>query len=435
MSKSRLALIGLLTLGGVSGCATNPFKHTPRGPRGHAFIAYWAPPPGSKRLRLAVKDIIDIKGTVTSAGSGYLAKTSPPAPADAACLAIARERGVAFVGKTNLSEFAVAPSGLNGYFGTPVNPFGHSRIPGGSSSGSAVAVANDSADVALGTDTTGSVRLPAACCGVVGLKTTRGLISLKGVYPIDAVHLDTVGPLAKDIARTATGMDLLERGFEGRYAEAMAAKPSGRSITVGRLYLTGTSSEMDRAIDSALAKAGFHVIPLDNNFRDAWNQAAKDAATIAAVGAWINDRKFSNSPDVSIRTKAVVAVGALQYGKSYDQALERMTAWRHAVHAALRDVDFIALPTIQTAPPPKIPLFGGTPLFEASVLSEQNTAPANLSGNPALAIPVPLPGRHYKASLELVGRRFAEADLLNAGRIVEAAVGPQPQKPPSPPHS
>jgi amidase len=111
-----------------------------------------------------------------------MAETSPPAAIDAECLAIARERNVQIVGKTNLSEFSVTPAGLNEYFGTPKNPFSKwsKLIPGGSSSGSAVAIANGMADVAFGTDTAGSIRVPAACCGIVGLKTTFGLVSLKG---------------------------------------------------------------------------------------------------------------------------------------------------------------------------------------------------------------------------------------------------------------
>ena len=139
----------------------------------------------SNRLRLAVKDNIDMKGVVTTAGSEYLADTSPPASRDAECMAIARERNVQIVGKTNLSEFAVSPSGLNDYFGTPRNPFKKwpKLIPGGSSSGSAVAVARGEADVAFGTDTAGSIRVPAACCGIVGLKTTFGLSFDEGCIP------------------------------------------------------------------------------------------------------------------------------------------------------------------------------------------------------------------------------------------------------------
>src|SRR6516165_3626067 len=133
-----------------------------------------------------------MKGVVTTAGSEYVAETSPPATSDAACLAISRARNVQIVGKTNLSEFAVAPSGINDFFGTPRSPLSknRSRIPGGSSCGSAVAIADGLADVAFGTDTAGSIRVPAACCGIVGLKTTFGLVSLQGVFPIEPEHLD-----------------------------------------------------------------------------------------------------------------------------------------------------------------------------------------------------------------------------------------------------
>src|SRR5207237_3890284 len=116
---------------------------------------------------------------------------------------------------------------MNAYYGMPPNPLDRGRIPGGSSSGSAVAVANDEADVAFGTDTAGSIRVPAACCGIVGLKTTYGLISIERVYPIEPEHLDTIGPMAKDIASTIQGMDLLQSGFAAKYVAAKTAKPSG----------------------------------------------------------------------------------------------------------------------------------------------------------------------------------------------------------------
>src|SRR5438105_9134563 len=174
---------GTLVLNWLSGCAIpNVRPQSPTADR--AFIEYWPPDPNSQKLRLAVKDLIDMKGVVTTAGSEFLAKHSPPAKGDAKCLAIARQSGVQFVGKTNTSELAVAVSGVNAYYGTPRNPLDRGRIPGGSSSGSAVAVANNEADVAFGTDTAGSIRVPAACCGVVGLKTTFGLAPQGGVSPL-----------------------------------------------------------------------------------------------------------------------------------------------------------------------------------------------------------------------------------------------------------
>src|SRR5262249_6494029 len=158
-----------------------------------------------------------------------------------------------FVGKTNLSELAVAGSGMNGYYGTPRNPFDRGRIPGGSSSGSAVAVAKAEGDVAFCTDTAGSIRVAAACCARGGLKTTLRVVPIDGVYPIAPNRLDTIGPLAKDIAGTVRGMDLLQAGFSGRYRQAVAAKPSADGIRIGRVYVEGTNPNVDRAVDDALA--------------------------------------------------------------------------------------------------------------------------------------------------------------------------------------
>ncbi len=197
---TRAFLVGLLLAVWLSGCTT-PERRSASGSHHHSFIDYWPLPRNDQEICLAVKDNIDVKGVVTSAGSEYVSKTSSPASQDAACLAIARARHVRIIGKTNLSEFTLAPSGLNDYFGTPRNPFSklHQIIPGGSSSGSATAIDSGIADIAFGTDTAGSVRVPAACCGIVGMKTTFGLVSLRGVFPVEPKHLDTVGPMGKDM--------------------------------------------------------------------------------------------------------------------------------------------------------------------------------------------------------------------------------------------
>src|SRR5436190_24061349 len=261
-------LLGLASISLFSGCSLLPSLH-PRLEGNRAFIVYWPPPTNSHYLTLAVKDNIDVEGVVTTAGSKLLDTGGAPARKDAPCLAIARQRNVQFVGKANLSEFAVAPSGFNEYFGTPASPLSNSRklLPGGSSCGSAVAVASGMADVAFGTDTAGSIRVPAAWCGVVGLKTTHALVPIDGVFPIEPEHLDTVGPMGKDIAHTVQGMDLLQDGFAALYAAAVAAKPLAQGIRIGRLYLEGTDLDIDVAVDAALARTGFQVIPLDDGVR------------------------------------------------------------------------------------------------------------------------------------------------------------------------
>ena len=437
---SRYVLPASLFL--LAGCSVMPRVNALL-PGNRALIVHWPAKPGSNGLRLAVKDNIDMEGVVTTAGSEYFAKNRPAAKKDAPCLAIARQRNVHIVGKANLTEFAVSPSGLNDYFGTPRNPFNFLRalIPGGSSCGSAVAVTSGMADVALGTDTAGSIRVPAACCGIVGLKTTHGLVSVEGVFPIEPDHLDTVGPMGKDIASAAQGMDLLQNGFAAKYAEAQAAEPLASNIRVGRLYLKGTEPKVDAAIDKALAKAGFQVVPLDEDFREEWERAKKDGNAIAAAGVWLSGKRFRGADGVTARTKAAIFVGGISYRSKYREALARRIGWQKTLRKVFASVDFIALPTLQTAaiPVPKLLKAG---ILEARVLGLQNTVAVNFAGNPALAMPVPLRyvnfGRnpalampmplYYETvpvtSLQLIGPPFSEAQLLNAGRLVEKAVRP-----------
>ena len=420
---AQCVLPGLLLMILLNGCSALQ-RHSRTGTRDHAFIVYWPPSENSKQLRLAVKDLIDMKGVVTTAGSEYVATTSPPASQDAKCLELARERNVQIVGKTNLTEFAVTVSGKNSYFRTPRNrPDGkHKFIPGGSSSGSAVAVETGMADVAFGTDTAGSIRLPAACCGILGLKTTFGLVPIKGVFPISPKHLDTVGPMAKDMTHLVQGMDLLQRGFAARYESAAAAEPSAKDIRIGRLYLDGTDPAIDKALDDALAAKRFKVIKLDQAFKAKWEQAQKDGKTVAFADVWFNDQKYTDKKGVRGTTKTIINLGKLDSTNNYKEALQRQAAWQHDLRQVFKKVDFIALPTLQKLPP-KFPFFGRTVVFELEVFSTQNTAAVNFAGNPALALPIPMPAKGNTVpvtSLQLVGPRLSEAELLNAGRLIEA---------------
>ena len=420
---AQWVLPGLLLMSFFSADAS-PQKRLANRSRDHAFIVYWPPPENSTQLRLAVKDLIDMKGVVTTAGSEYLAKTSPPASQDAQCLELARERNVQIVGKTNVTEFAVTVSGRNKYFGTPRNrPDGkHKVIPGGSSSGSAVAVATGMADVAFGTDTAGSIRLPAACCGIFGLKTTFGLVPIKGVFPISPKHLDTVGPMAKDMTHLVQGMDLLQRGFAAQYERAVAAKPSAKHIRIGRLYIDGTDPAIDTALDDALAEKRFKVVRLDQAFKAKWEQAQKDGKTVALADVWLNDQKYTDKKGVGGTTKIIINQGEGEYTKNYKDALKRQAAWQRDLRQVFKRVDFIALPTLQKMPP-KFPFFGRTVVFELQVFDMQNNVAVNFAGNPALAIPIPMPAKGKTipvTSLQLVGRRLSEAELLNAGRLIES---------------
>ena len=215
-------------------------------------------------------------------------------------------------------------------------------------------------------------------------------------------------------------MDLLERGFASRYRSAIAAKPSARQIKVGRLYLTGTDPKIDRAVDDALTAAGFKVVVLDRGFKTRWDQAQKDGRTIAAASAWLYDQKFKDQPGIKPRTKAIFALGEVEYKTNYREALKRRAAWKATLRQIFKKVDFIALPTLQKLPP-AVPFFGGTVAFEALVLGQQNTAAVNYAGNPALAYPIPVQDKKVPlTSVQLIGRPRSEAELLNAGRLIES---------------
>ena len=429
MKMSHRGMLGKWVLSGLwlmsfSSGYSLPMRHPASQTRDHAFIVYWPPPEDSKQLRLAVKDLIDMKGVVTTAGSEYLAKTSPPASQDAQCLELARERKVQIVGKTNVTEFAVTVTGRNKYFGTPINRLDgkHKFIPGGSSSGSAVAVENGKADVAFGTDTAGSIRLPAASCGIYGLKTTFGLVSTKGVFPISPKYLDTVGPMAKDMTHLVQGMDLLQRGFAARYERAVAAQPSAKAIKIGRLYLDGTDPAIDKALDDALGAKHFKVIKLDPAFKAKWVQAQKDGKAVAYADVWLSDQKYLDKKGVSKTAKTVINLGKLDYPNNYKDALKRRAAWQRDLRRVFAKVDFIALPTMQKLPP-KFPFFGSSVLFELEVSNIQNTVGVNFAGNPALAMPIAMPANGKTVpvtSLQLIGPRLSEAELLNAGRLIES---------------
>ncbi len=401
----------------LTSCTSDP---SGRRQKNNAFISYWPVSENAAGPRLAVKDLIDMRGEITSAGSEFLAKNSPPAKRDAACMAIARERNVPIVGKTNLTEFAVTVSGRNGYFGTPVNRLDgkHKFIPGGSSSGSAVAVAAGQADVAFGTDTGGSIRVPAACCGIYGLKTTFGLVSTKGVFPISEKHLDTVGPMAADLPRLVQGMDLLQRGFKGRYAAAVAANPSARQIRIGRLYLPGTSPAIDQAIDDRLRAKGFKIVKLDPSFAEKWAQADFDGEMIASSDAWRNDQKYTNNLQIDSNTRTVLAKGAVDSVTQYDAAVKRKPAWKRELARQFRKVDIIATPTLQILPP-RLPFWRSTVFFEAALFNAQNTVAINFSGNPALAMPIAMPDSKIPTSLQLIGPPRSEAELINAARLLQ----------------
>lgn len=375
------------------------------------FLLRLDPSPAATGPRLAVKDLIDVAGTPTTYGSRALVAAGPgaePAVVDATCLAGARAAGARLVGKTNLHELAFGGRGVNPHFGTPRNPLDAARIPGGSSSGSAVAVADGDADVAFGSDTGGSVRIPAACCGVVGLKTTHGRISLEGTRPL-APMFDTIGPLGRDVAATALGMALLEPGF------TPAAAGSLPDVVGIPRQGPDTDPTITAAVADALQLAGWRTVDVD---LPGWDAAERAATVVSAATAYRHWSWLLAAHGDLIGTDVA---GRLTAGGAIDAAeVERATAvlvaWRSEVRAVLRATPLLAMPTLPVLPP-RIDEEVAAPVLTAW------TRAANAAGTPAISLPVPRRGGGFPASLQFMADDGAEDLLLAAAARVEAAVG------------
>ena len=351
--------------------------------------------------RLAVKDLIDMEGEPTTAGCRAVAERAQPAEKDAQCLAGARAAGARIVGRTNLHELALGVTGVNPWYGTPVNPLDPALVPGGSSSGSAVAVATGEADVAYGSDTGGSVRIPAACCGTAGLKTTWGRVPLTGVWPL-APSFDTIGPMARDVAGLVLGMELLEPGF--RVGEA-------GDLTVGLVPVEAhpaISAAIDRAVNQVEWSCSEFQIPT-------WDGATAQAGLLLVVEAWHSDWLLVAEHPEQIGDDVR---GRLELGSSFDDAVvrdawEAQKEWKATLESAFSRVDLLVTPTLTVFPPS---------IDDAEeLLVARCTLPVNLAGVPALSLPVPSDGP-LPASVQLIGPAQSEERLLAAAAVLEAAI-------------
>jgi amidase len=360
-------------------------------------------------VRVAVKDLIDIEGVPTTAGSRAVERTARPAERDAPCLAGARAAGARLVGKANLHELAMLPLGINPWFGTPRNPVDAALIPGGSSSGSAVAVASGEADVAFGSDTGGSIRVPSACCGTAGLKTTHGRVSLEGVWHL-APSLDTVGPMATTVAGLVAGMQLLEPGF--------TPAPSAARV-VGRLRTAGLP-EIEDAIDRALQAAEVDVVELD------WVSLEAGADIFTAIffaEVWDVDHALVESDPDGIGDDIHQAMGLADlFRPGLDDAKRQLTGYRQALVDLFERVEVLALPTMPIFPP-RIDELTGDNLVSTIIDLTRHVSLFNPPGLPCTAQPVPAPRSPLPASLQLVGPLGSEELLLPTAQLIEAAVG------------
>ncbi|MES2495478.1 MAG: amidase [Pseudomonadota bacterium] len=353
---------------------------------------------GGSGPTVAVKDCIDIAGKRTSVGSEALSE-APPAAAHAAVVAAMLDGGARIVGKTNMHEFAYGVTGVNRWLGTPINPKYPTLIPGGSSSGSAAAVAAGLAEIAIGSDTGGSIRMPATCCGVFGLKPSFGRVSREGCIP-SASSLDCIGPFANDVAGLETAMALIDPTFV----------PTGRPASARIGWVESSADpEIAATVRAEIERSGVEVFPVD---LPGLQEAFEAGITIMAAECWstfgdlAEDRRLG--ADVRARLAGASKVNAVQLAEA-ENVRTRFTA---AVEKALAGVDVLALPTLPALPPALDDLGDAARMLRLTALIR----PFNVSGHPALTIPVA--GRPI--GIQLVGRCNDDETLCAvAGRITE----------------
>jgi aspartyl-tRNA(Asn)/glutamyl-tRNA(Gln) amidotransferase subunit A len=378
--------------------------------------------------QLALKDLVDIEGVPTTAGLG--AKDPPPAAANAEVVRRLREAGAVVLGKLNLHEAALGGTNDNPFWGRTGNPHNLECTPGGSSGGSGAAVAASLVAAAIGTDTMGSVRIPAAYCGIVGLKPTWGLVSPRGVHPLSR-RLDHVGVLARDVTDAALVLQALA-GFDPESPDSR--KPPRRTNLVAGLgdgvagMTIGVASEFASvAVEPAVARAfgaaldslrglGCLLREIDLARYDPTRARRAGLLVIEAEAAAIYATQFDAAPDAF----SPALRGMLDYGRN--TAVPRLVEALYCVEEAgetLRRrcaaVDALVTPTVPQA---AFPFGTAAPVNQADFC-----AVANFAGCPAISVPMGCDERGLPLGLQIIAAPFAERRLIALARAFEQAAG------------
>mgnify|MGYP001828487747 FL=1 len=362
----------------------------------------------------AIKDVYDVKGHITGAGNPDWARTHAPAPAHAPVLERLLAAGATCLGKTHPDEIAYSLMGVNAHYGTPLNPAAPARVPGGSSSGSASAVAGGAVDFALGTDTGGSVRLPASFCGIYGIRTTHGRIPAEGIVPL-APSFDTVGWFARDLAtmvRVASALGIDD-------APRTAVRPT---LLMPRDLWALTTPEVQTALEPS-RRALCDIFgpadesPVDRDSLVSWRETFRicQAAEVwAAHGAWVNATRPTFGDDVAGRFSMASRITP--------EEAQAARAARVAIADRLRTIlGVTGLIVIPTSPAPA-PLRTDGPdeldTFRSRALAL--LCPAGLAGLPQFSLPVATVDG-APVGLSLVGSRDSDGMWLAlAGEVTTA---------------
>jgi Asp-tRNA(Asn)/Glu-tRNA(Gln) amidotransferase A subunit family amidase len=353
---------------------------------------------------VGVKDLVDVRGTVTTGGGVLLPNTR--ALRDAPVIRRLRAHGCVMIGKTNLHEWAFGVTSQNPHYGGVRNPRASGRVPGGSSGGSAVAVATGMCDWAIGSDTGGSIRIPASFCGVVGFKPTVGSVDTEGVVPLSRT-LDTLGPLAPDVTSAVDALELMT-GWTGLLPER--PRPlSALRVAAARGWEEGLEPEVAAAY--ARATAGLPVVDLPDRRR-----MGAAGLTILLVEAaafhrdWLEQHPDGYGDDVRRLLEQGMEVGR----RDYSLALLDQSRVRTETEAAMHGWDAVLVPTSRVLPPRP------GEVYDRGDLTGY-TRPFNTTGQPVVTLPAPVPEDAVPVGISVVGRFGDDAGVAEVALALEMA--------------
>ncbi|HEX6980367.1 MAG TPA: amidase [Alphaproteobacteria bacterium] len=374
---------------------------------------------------VSIKDLFDVAGEPTTAGS-VVRRNSPPADWDCPVVQRLRAAGAVIVGKTNMTEFAYSGIGLNPHYGTPGNPADRARVPGGSTSGGAVSVADGMAEIAIGSDTGGSVRIPAAFCGIVGFKPTQFRVPREGVFPL-SFTLDSIGPMARSVADCAVA-DAIMAGEMPRAIEP--APLSGLRLGLPKVLIEPqTDAAVGTAFGRALARlAKKEVRLLDTDLEPFLAQMAKANAAvkggIAAPEAYAYHRGLIEQAGTRYdpRVRMRIERGREVSAADYIEVMRLRATLVAAMDDQLADLDALLMPTVPVVAPRIDDLESDDEFWRTNALVLRNTSVANFFDLCAISLPIPDAGP-LPVGLMLVARHGADHRLLRIAATIEAALG------------
>ena len=373
---------------------------------------------------VSVKDLFDIAGQVTTAGSRVFA-SAPAATRDSPVVKRLKSAGMVLVGATNMTEFAYSGLGLNPHFGTPKNPFDRERgrIPGGSSSGAAISVTDGMAAVAIGTDTSGSCRIPAALCGLVGFKPTARRVPTAGVVPLSS-SLDSIGPIGRSVSCCA----LVDAVLAAEQGDWLPEVQPLSGLRIGRL-VNYVEEQVEPSIASAydhaltrLEAAGAHLSDLRLAALDRLPELLEDGGLAAAEAYAWHKRLLENSRDqYDPRVASRILMGARQGAATYRSKLRLRRRIIERANFATSGFDLLCFPSVALTAPTIESLRVDEAYVRTNLLMLRNPGVANMLDRPAISLPIPAAG-FLPVGLTLMGETMSDRRFLGIALAAESAL-------------